>query len=99
MSKKIAGKAFDYSLFKRVMTYVKPYNGIFYTTAFLTIILALISLVRPLLIQITIDKYIKKLDEQGFVLHDHFTHLFFGSRICITVLFYITRKPLRSKCD
>ncbi len=65
MSKKITGKAFDYSLFKRVMTYVKPYNNIFYTTAFFTIILALISLVRPLLIQITIDDYIKELDEKG----------------------------------
>tara|TARA_B100000809_G_scaffold220010_1_gene227508 strand:+ start:6751 stop:8517 length:1767 start_codon:yes stop_codon:yes gene_type:complete len=65
MSKSVSGKAFDYSLFKRVMTYVKPYNNIFYTTAFLTIFLALISLVRPILIQITIDDYIKKIDEQG----------------------------------
>jgi ATP-binding cassette subfamily B multidrug efflux pump len=65
MSKSVSGKAFDYSLFKRVMTYVKPYNNIFYTTAFLTIFLALISLIRPILIQITIDDYIKKLDEQG----------------------------------
>jgi ATP-binding cassette subfamily B protein len=65
MSKGIAGKAFDYSLFKRVMTYVKPYNGIFYITASLTIFLALISLVRPILIQVIIDDYIKELDEKG----------------------------------
>ncbi|MDB4534210.1 ABC transporter ATP-binding protein/permease [Vicingaceae bacterium] len=65
MSKGIAGKAFDYSLFKRVMTYVKPYNGIFYITASLTIFLALISLVRPILIQVIIDDYIKEMDEKG----------------------------------
>ena len=37
----------------------------FYTTAFLTIILALIALVRPVLIQVTIDDYIKELDSVG----------------------------------
>ncbi len=60
-----SGKAFDYNLFKRVMTYVKPYRNIFYITACLTIVLALVSLVRPVLIQITINDYIKKLDENG----------------------------------
>ena len=65
MAKTVTGKAFDFSLFRRVMTYVKPYNSMFYTTAFLTIFLALIALVRPVLIQITIDDYIKELDSVG----------------------------------
>ena len=65
MAKNVTGKAFDFSLFRRVMTYVKPYNSMFYTTAFLTIFLALIALVRPVLIQITIDDYIKELDSKG----------------------------------
>jgi ATP-binding cassette, subfamily B, multidrug efflux pump len=65
MPKNVEGKAFDFSLFKRVITYVKPYNRTFYITAFLSIALAVISLVRPLLIQITIDDYIKGLDSEG----------------------------------
>lgn len=65
MSKNVAGKAFDFSLFKRVMTYVKPYNKSFYNTALLSISLAMISIVRPILIQITVDDYIKELDSEG----------------------------------
>ena len=67
MSKNVSGKAFDFSLFKRVMTYVKPYKTTFYITAFLTIFLAAISLIRPLLIQITVDENIKKLDKEGLL--------------------------------
>ncbi|MGB0888191.1 MAG: ABC transporter ATP-binding protein [Vicingaceae bacterium] len=85
MAKKITGKAFDYSLFKRVMIYVKPYNRIFYTTAFLTIVLALISLVRPLLIQITIDDYIKELDDEGLF---YMTILLIGFLVLESVLQY-----------
>lgn len=61
----ISGKAFDYSLFKRVMKYVKPYKGIFYITAFLSIFLAFLALVKPVLIQNTVDDYIKVLDNEG----------------------------------
>jgi len=61
----VSGKAFDYSLFRRVMTYVKPYRGIFYITAILSIVLAIIALIRPILIQYSIDNYIKALDEKG----------------------------------
>ena len=65
MAKSVTGKAFDFSLFRRVMTYVKPYNSMFYITAFLTIILALVALVRPVLIQVTVDDYIKTKDANG----------------------------------
>ena len=65
MAKTVTGKAFDFSLFRRVMTYVKPYKSMFYTTALLSIVLAAVTLVRPVLIQITIDKHIKELDPEG----------------------------------
>ena len=76
MPKNIAGKTFDFSLFKRVMTYVKPYNRIFYITAFLTIFLALISLIRPILIQIKINKFIIGNDSKGFPFISDFINLF-----------------------
>jgi ATP-binding cassette subfamily B protein len=81
MSKSIAGKAFDYSLFKRVMTYVKPYNSIFYITAILTIVLAFVSLARPLLIQITVDKFITGSESKYIpVISDFFNLFSFESR-------------------
>ncbi|MGB0887852.1 MAG: ABC transporter ATP-binding protein [Vicingaceae bacterium] len=68
MAKSVTGNAFDFSLFRRVMKYVKPYNSMFYTTAFLSIALAVVALVRPVLIQYTIDNYIKELDAEGLLL-------------------------------
>ena len=63
----VSGNAFDYSLFKRTMKYVKPYRGIFYVTAVLSVVLAFMGLIKPLLIQYTIDDYIKALDEKGLL--------------------------------
>lgn len=65
--KSVSGKAFDVQLFKRVMHYVKPYNKMFYTTALLSVLLAGIVLVRPILIQIAVDKHIKLMDKQGLL--------------------------------
>ena len=67
MAKNVTGKAFDFSLFKRVMTYVKPYNTMFYITAFLSIFLAGIALIRPLLIQYTVNNNIKGMDKEGLL--------------------------------
>jgi ATP-binding cassette subfamily B protein len=66
----VSGRAFDYALFKRIMTYVKPYRGIFIITALLTIFLAIIALVRPLLIHFTIDKVIIGSDPKDFSYFD-----------------------------
>ena len=78
MANSISGKAFDFSLFRRVMTYVKPYKKMFYITAMLSILLALIALARPLLIQVAVNENIKKLDKEG---------LFYMTLLLITVLF------------
>lgn len=58
MAQSVSGKAFDLSLFKRVLKYVKPYQPRFVTTGFLTILLALLSPARPMLIQYTVDNSI-----------------------------------------
>jgi ATP-binding cassette subfamily B protein len=52
----VTGKALDWKLLKRVMHYVKPYNGTFVIAAFLTIFLAVSALIQPILIQRTLDK-------------------------------------------
>ena len=55
---KVAGKAYDIHLLKRVYQYVKPYRSIFAWSVLLTITLAAIAPVRPFLIQYTLDHYI-----------------------------------------
>ncbi|MFT3949412.1 MAG: ABC transporter ATP-binding protein [Agriterribacter sp.] len=52
-------KLFDFSLLRRVFSYASPYKKEFYISIFLAIALAAISPVRPWLIQLTVDKYIK----------------------------------------
>lgn len=65
MSDKLTGKTFDIPLFKRTMSYVKPYKGLFFGTAIFAVVLAALSPVRPYLIQIAIDDYVQKMDGEG----------------------------------
>jgi ATP-binding cassette subfamily B multidrug efflux pump len=64
----VTGKALDWKLLGRVMHYVKPYRSTFIIAAFLTVFLAAIALAQPILIQITLDKYILNNDYDGLVL-------------------------------
>jgi ATP-binding cassette subfamily B multidrug efflux pump len=60
MSEKATGKKiFDFSLLRRVFRYAAPYSKKFYLSLGLAILLALISPVRPLLIQITINNFVR----------------------------------------
>lgn len=61
----VSGKAFDYKLFKRVMNYIAPYKAMFYMTAFMSIALAVVSVMRPLLIQYAVNENIASKDELG----------------------------------
>ena len=63
----VTGNAIDWRLMGRVMHYVKPYRLTFAIAAFLTIFLAVIALVQPILIQRTLDKYIVVGDYNGLV--------------------------------
>ena len=58
----VSGKAFDIPLFKRLVRYARPYKVKFFTTTFLTILLAILSPLRPLLIKYTIDHFVLKPD-------------------------------------
>ena len=51
-------KFFDFDLLKRVIRFAAPYKRKFYLSIVLAIILALFTPVRPILIQLTVDKYI-----------------------------------------
>jgi ATP-binding cassette, subfamily B, multidrug efflux pump len=60
MSSKTTGKKiFDFGLLRRVFRYASPYKRRFYISVILAIVLAVISPVRPYLIQLTVNDYVK----------------------------------------
>jgi len=63
----VTGKALDWKLLGRVMHYVKPYNTTFIIAVFLTIFLAGVAIIQPILIQKTMDDYILKNNYSGLV--------------------------------
>jgi len=64
---KVTGDAFNFSLLKRVMAYVKPYRAVFAWSVVLTILLAAVAPVRPWLVGYTLDKHILKGDYYGLL--------------------------------
>lgn len=60
MTNVINKKFFDFDLLKRVLRFAAPYKRRFYWSIALAIILAVFTPVRPILIQITVDKFIAK---------------------------------------
>jgi ATP-binding cassette subfamily B multidrug efflux pump len=63
----VTGKALDWKLLTRIMQYVKPYKRTFIIAALLTIFLAVITLVQPILMEIGLDKYILAGNYNGLV--------------------------------
>jgi ATP-binding cassette, subfamily B, multidrug efflux pump len=53
-------KIFDFSQLRRVFQYAAPYKSRLYLSVFLAILLAILSPLRPFLIQVTINDYIRK---------------------------------------
>ncbi|MEO8795025.1 MAG: ABC transporter ATP-binding protein [Daejeonella sp.] len=82
---KVSGKAVDVNLLKRVMHYVKPYRFMFIWSVVLTIFLAVIAPIRPLIIQYTLDKFILQNDSSGLL---GMTLLMIGILLVQTVVQY-----------
>jgi ATP-binding cassette, subfamily B, multidrug efflux pump len=53
-------KKFDIAVLRRVFSYASPYKRKFYLSVVLAILLAFLTPVRPLLIQLTVNEYIAK---------------------------------------
>ncbi len=58
MANNVTGKTYDWQLLKRIFAYARPYKKTFFWAVTLTIGIAAISPLRPMLIQYTIDEYI-----------------------------------------
>lgn len=61
------GQLVNSKLLARVFQFVKPYKNIFYKSAFLTIVLAVIAPVRPYMVQYTIDHFIFDSNLMGLI--------------------------------
>src|SRR5260221_2010212 len=75
-------KIFDFSLLKRVFRYAAPYKKRLYLSVLLSILLAVLSPLRPFLIQVTINDYIRKGAAPGLSLKQRMEELI----IWVTVL-------------
>ena len=64
---KITGDVINTGLLKRVLQYVKPYRGIFIWAIVLTILMAVVAPLRPILIGYTLDHYIFSGDHKGLL--------------------------------
>jgi ATP-binding cassette subfamily B multidrug efflux pump len=58
----VSGNAFDFSLLKRVLKFVKPHRKLLYAAVGITVFLAFLSPLRPVLIKYTVDEYILNSD-------------------------------------
>lgn len=56
----IAGKAFDFGLFKKIISFTKGHKTLLWAAASLTLIGAFLSPLRPYLVQYAFDEYITK---------------------------------------
>ena len=60
-------KAFDTNLFKRILKYTKPYKMRYYGVILFAFSLALFASLRPFLLEITVDSYIKTASKSGLL--------------------------------
>ena len=64
-----SGKAFDFKLFKRLLGYTNSYRSTFFYVAFAAIVMSGLSIVRPILLQMTIDESVVPKDNENLVFY------------------------------
>jgi len=62
-----SGNIIDFNILKRLIAFVKPYKGRFYIIIVLTVILGVLTAVRPILIQRTLDNDVARGDYWSMV--------------------------------
>ncbi|WP_338407504.1 ABC transporter ATP-binding protein [uncultured Flavobacterium sp.] len=62
-------KAFDTKVFKRLLKYIKPYQWRFNGVIIFAICLSVFAAIRPLILQGTVDTYIKPKDDYGLLMY------------------------------
>jgi len=65
MAEKTTGNAFNFKLFKRLLSFTRPYRGTYYFVALSAILLSALSIAMPYLIKVLIDDYIIPQEADG----------------------------------
>jgi ATP-binding cassette subfamily B multidrug efflux pump len=60
-----SAQKFNFSLFRRVFSMVRPYRNTFYFTALLTLVLSPLAVARPKLLETMVDRYVGTGDVSG----------------------------------
>ncbi len=68
-------KIFDFTQLRRVFRYASPYKSRLWLSVFLSILLAVLSPLRPFLIQLTINDYIRKGSAPGLSIKERMEYL------------------------
>jgi len=63
-----SGNIIDFKVLRRIMRFVKPYRSRFYFLIFLTLAIGILTPLRPLLIQWTLDNQVANGDYQGMLM-------------------------------
>lgn len=92
MNKQEQGKSKKGDILGRMMVFVKPYQGRFIISALISIILSVIAPIRPYIIQLSVDKYIKNELLQGLIMISivHFVLLFLESFLRFIFMYLTT---------
>jgi subfamily B ATP-binding cassette protein MsbA len=61
------GNAFDIGLFKRLLSFTKPYRVTYYFVALSAILIAIVAIGMPYLIKVAIDQHIIPMEYEGFM--------------------------------
>ncbi|MFZ1809196.1 MAG: ABC transporter ATP-binding protein [Cyclobacteriaceae bacterium] len=81
-----SGNIIDFNVLRRILQFIKPYRGRFYFLIALTVVLGVLTPIRPLLIQYTLDHHVANGDYFGMV---QIMVLIFGLLIVHSVFQYI----------
>ncbi|MCB0492180.1 MAG: ABC transporter ATP-binding protein [Cyclobacteriaceae bacterium] len=81
-----SGNIIDFNVLKRILQFIKPYRGRFYFLIVLTVVLGVLTPIRPLLIQYTLDRHVANGDYYGMV---QIMLLIFGLLIVHSVFQYV----------
>ncbi len=65
---KVSGNTYDIQLMRRMMRYVRPYRPVLIWSIILTLLIAGIAPLIPVLVQYTLDHYILKIDLDGLLM-------------------------------
>jgi len=63
----VTGRAFDFPILKRILVFTRPYKGAFAISVVLTLLMAVLSPIRPILVQYTLDHHIANGDSAGLL--------------------------------